>query len=308
MAFIIAEIGSNHDGTINSCAQAIGQAKAVGADAVKFQLIFPDDLYGPHKKEEYKGSIDPQWLPQLKEKADACGIEFMCSAFSIKGYKIIDNYVKRHKIASPENNHVLILEELNKMGKPVIMSCGASHPFDIRKSLEILSSVDVTLLYCSSSYPCPEVRLEKISALKATFPTRKVGFSDHSKDYTCAPVEACKSFSAVVLEKHLSVGGHDSPDMCVSIDPSQFLEMVNRIKTPYSFEYLPEKQEKEALLKYKRRLVAVTAINKGAWLSPSMVGIYRVKEGDQKGLSPFLYKTLFAKQSSKDYSVGDTIG
>lgn len=307
MKFIIAEIGSNHESTLNSCANAIGYAKAVGADAVKFQLVLSDDLYGPHDQQEYKGSIKPDWLPQLKEKANACDIEFMCSAFSPKGYEMVDHYVLRHKLASPENNHVDILHKLKELGRPVIMSCGASHPSDLRKAVEILGNIDLSLLYCVSAYPCDQVKLEKIQALKALFPNRKIGLSDHTRDYACAPVEAFRHYGCEILEKHFNPMELDSPDACVSIGREEFKTMVDRIKKPVEYDYLPEKNEKEALLKYNRRIIALKDIPKDSYFKKEDVGFYRVKEEDAKGLSPFSLETLLTRPAKENFKAGDII-
>ena len=306
---IIAEIGSNHGGTLNGAIQCIASAAAVGADAVKFQLFSEADLYGPgNNTAPAPGSIHTSWLTQLKEKADANGIEFMCSAFSIPGYKYINPFVRRHKIASPENNHVLMAMEIQKFGKPVIMSCGASHPSDIKVVVDLLSPCTVTLLYCVSAYPCNEIRLEKIDALRAAFPKLEIGLSDHTTDYTCAPVEACRHYKVKVLEKHYNpLGLMDTDDNIVSLKQEEFAEMVKRIKYPASYDYAPERTEQEALLKYNRRLIATADIKKGGAFTINNVGAYRSRMSDASGMSPLALFKLLRCEAQRDYNIGEPI-
>src|SRR3990167_1071022 len=106
--FIIAEIGSNWT-SFEEAKDSISFAKQAGADAVKFQAFrvealygFYDSQYGEHRAMGGNGELPLEWLPKLKEKADACGIEFMCSAFSPELYDVVNPYVLVHKIASSE--------------------------------------------------------------------------------------------------------------------------------------------------------------------------------------------------------------
>jgi pseudaminic acid synthase len=306
---IIAEIGSNHESTLSSCIECIKKTKEVGADAVKFQMFSMHDLYGPgHSKECTKASIEPHWLPQLARVAAEEGIEFMCSGFSPMKYDKINRWVKTHKLASPENNHPEIIERLNSYGKPVIFSCGASRPADIGRALSFLPSCEVTLLYCVSAYPATEIRLEKITALRAHFPKYQMGLSDHTLDYTCAPVEAFRSYGAKVLEKHFNpLGLIHTPDAKVALKMGPFKTMVDRIKGPVKYDYLPEETESEALLKYNRRLIALKSIAVGDNIHKDDIGVYRSKKADQKGLCPFRLKDLLAKPASTRFTTGNPV-
>jgi N-acetylneuraminate synthase len=306
MTFVIAEVGSNFY-TIGDCLQAIPMAKQAGADAVKFQMASEEELYGYNAGLGIdKHFIKPDWLPKLKEKADACNIEFMCTAFSPEGYKIINPYVKRHKIASCESVHPLILDVVNEFRKIVYVSTGAIRLPEIHQIWNRLYNVeDVVFLYCEVKYPCFETNLENIALLieQTDYP---VGFSDHSKDYTTIPVEACRRYGASVLEKHFNpLAIANTPDSPHSINAEQFKIMVDRIakvETRYN-PYI----SKETVLKYKRRVVANEAIKKGETFTPMNMGVYRVLKEDEKGTHAFNYHALLGSIAKKDYLRGEGI-
>jgi sialic acid synthase SpsE len=193
--FIIAEVGSNWL-TLEDCLTSISQAKLCGADAVKFQAYNPQALYGAPLDGSWTfapirldGQLPLEWLPKLAEKAKAVGIEFMCSAFSPELVDAVDPYVNIHKVASAEMTHVRILEKLRQIGKPVILSAGASGVEDIRAALSTLGPIPVVLMYCVAAYPAREVNLGSIQLLKTQF-DRPVGYSDHSVDVGEVPFSA----------------------------------------------------------------------------------------------------------------------
>jgi sialic acid synthase SpsE len=119
--YIIAEIGSNWS-TLGEAIGSIGIAAGCGVDAVKFQLFSHKDLYG---FDGPGGGIEPDWLPQLKEKADACKVDFLCSAFSVEGVELVDKYVHVHKIAASEAAWPQLIDMVRDTGKPAIVTAGS---------------------------------------------------------------------------------------------------------------------------------------------------------------------------------------
>jgi N-acetylneuraminate synthase len=276
----------------------------VGADAVKFQLASEVELYGYNAGLGInKHFIKPEWLPILGEKAKACNIEFMCTGFSVEGYAQINKYVSRHKISSCENLHTGILKTLSYYGKPVIVSTGCTHIKEIQYIRQMLARVPVTFLYCVVNYPCHETMLEKIEKLRNEI-REPVGFSDHSTDYTTIPVEAVWNYGATIVEKHFNpLELTDTPDAPHSINREQFSTMVQRIKGRVTF---PEKEE-DAILKHKRRVMAVKSIKEGEKLSGKNCGIYRSLNADVAGLSPVLYEKILSEKAVRDFEVGESI-
>lgn len=310
MTFIIAEVGSNWT-TLQDCMLSISMAKKCGADAVKFQVFDHEDLWGyntslvPHKMFQIK-----EWLPLLKEKADACGIEFMCTAFSPELVKAVDPYVKRHKVASSDLSYVELLRAIRETGKPVLLSVGASATLDIQAALSVLDKSDVTLLYCVSSYPCRDVNLFAIDELGEKFKDHDIGFSDHTTDIIYTPLAAVRHHGATVIEKHFTVlPDANTPDRPHSLTVDEFKTMVDYIRGNKSAQIGPTPSEKDMVLRHNRRLLATRDIAVGDTLEYGVnYGAYRSLVDDATGLSPFLSSKIDGRVSRKDHRVGDPIG
>jgi N-acetylneuraminate synthase len=308
MTFIIAEVGSNQKG-LKDCLVTIESSKKVGADAVKFQMFSPAELYGPFRsKKPAEGSIEPEWLPKLKKHADACGIELMVSAFSPEGIKTVDPYVRRHKLASCENNHLEMLKLLHDIGKQTIMSCGATWASELSNAIEVIGRKNLILLYCVSAYPAVETKLEKIKALRSEFPDLEVGFSDHSTDYTTIPIEACSaSYGAVMLEKHFNpLDLKDTPDAPHSLSYLQFKVMVDRLRLR-TLNYNVEVEELSVARQAKRRVIAIKKIKKGDKITQEDVGIFRLERESDQFISPLRIEAVWYTIAKQDFETGDPI-
>jgi len=314
MVQVIAEVGSNWS-TFEDAKDSIPMAKACGADAVKFQLFDDLDLYGRPPLNEDETNItgmyswlDEDWLPKLKEKADACGIEFMCTAFSPEGYDLVNPLVKRHKIASAELTHKRILQKVNSFKKPVILSTGAATEGDIRTALELLCDCPVTLLYCVAAYPAGIVDLGVMLKLRATFDT-PVGFSDHTTDWLSAPQSAV-GYGATVIEKHFKIRDNPAwPDNGHALLPDQFKAMIRVINGKHESVIGPSAEEKDMVTQHRRRLVATKDIQVGELFKEGAnFGIYRSLIPDTKALSGFAVDFVNGKSAKKAIKAGQGVG
>lgn len=222
---VICEIGSNFK-TFDDCIQSIDDAKACGADIVKFQYYDNIDLSGVPG--------DRQCLPELNPlavHAALTGIEFMCTAFSPAKYQAIDRFVKRHKIASSEITHLDLLETVASLGKPVLLSTGGALPEEVDQALGILAGCPVTLMFCVAEYPARIVDFRHLLDMKDRYGHRYAyGYSDHSSDVLNVPVLA-RNHGAVIIEKHVNFAGHsDTPDARHSLSREEFQLMVKHLK------------------------------------------------------------------------------
>lgn len=314
--FIICEVGSNWQ-TLDDCLHSIAMAKACGADAVKFQAYTRQALYGFTRSEfemPMQGVLPLDWLPLLKAKADACGIEFMCSAFSPELVDAVDPFVNIHKVASAELTHVRMLERLAGKGKPVILSTGASGIEDIRIALNFLTSdnsrkVPVVLLYCVAAYPANEVNLDCIPALRERFGTL-VGYSDHTTDVLSIPSGGV-SRGACVLEKHFNALDTDTvtPDSGHSLDVRSFKLMVSAIRGEVRADLGVAPEETPMILRHNRRLIATRDIKPGEALREGEnFGIYRSLKDDVKALSPWAIGQVNGRVAKGAIRAGDGIG
>jgi sialic acid synthase SpsE len=322
--FIIAEIGSNWL-TLKDCKNAIVQAKACGADAVKFQLFDEKALYGRFLNFGWQpGQLDPGWLPELAEKAKAVGIEFMCTAFSPELIDAVDPHVTIHKVASSDCTHIRMLERLASIGKPVILSTGAHGPADIRAALEILGDTPTVLMYCVAAYPAREIDLGCIEALRSEFRTL-AGYSDHSTDALCIPLAAARA-GACVLEKHVTFIDAGTPDSPHSLDAGQFCHMVSALRGERHTVLGPTQAEKGMILRHNRRLIATQDIPEGGILRadpvapyqpfdggtdnllPANFGIFRSLKDETHAFHPFYIDHVDGKIAKRAIKAGDGIG
>lgn len=261
---IVAEIGSNfakfEDPRMNlSCAydQIIGAFES-GATAVKFQFFTPEDLFGSQLDKDDADALRKFTLTRenIKSLAMFCkdvGIEFMCSAFSPLGFEYINQFVYRHKLASPEFNHPHLRRFLTACGKPVIYSLGC-HAGQVPEM--DLGPEDI-VLECVSKYPASflDYDLHRMVGLP------RWGISDHTLDHDIAVY--ARSLGAIFFEKHVDFlygEGQDTPDKCVSIPGDHFAEYVFAI---HQIEPIDRDEIKhEAAKKYARQP------KEGAWTRP----------------------------------------
>ena len=249
MALIIAEIGTSHGGSEEKAAELVDAAVEAGAYAVKFQWVYADEILHP---DTGFVSLPSGNIPlydrfrQLEKTADfyasmcryvrSRGREFICSPFGKRSLtELLELEPDAVKIASPELNHIEMLEALAgrraESAVPVILSSGVSKLADIETALGILGTEKVSLLHCITCYPAPEeeYNLRLIGNLGAVFGV-ETGVSDHSLDPVLVP---CLSVACggTVIEKHITLSrrtsGLDDP---VALEPEQFALMVHEVR------------------------------------------------------------------------------
>lgn len=313
--WIVAEVGSNYR-DLADCMNAVNLAKNCGATHVKFQHFSKRDLYGRDCFSTDR-QIPLDWVIKLKEKADAAGIGFICSTFSVEGIKALDPYVSVHKVASAEAVHIEMLQELAKIGKPVIISTGGCNPGDLMPARSILAGVPLILAYCVSNYPAWDINLDYYLDL-ASFGVHQrdycmfaMGFSDHTLDrgWLSHFIAGLPSFSACAyFEKHVNFCGiEDSPDAPHSLNTDQFKIYCSRI-TGFSDNRQTMPEEQPFIERHKRRLIATQNIAEGeAFLLNKNYGIYRSTTPDRNGLQAALCYEIHEKRAAKPIAKGSPI-
>lgn len=300
---IIAEVGSNWQ-SIEDCYHSIAMAKACGADVVKFQLFTGRELYGIDR--DMAVSLPAEWVPKLAEKAEACGIEFMCTAFSPEGLAVVDPFVKRHKIASSDMCFPQLLDVSCETKKPLIVSTGGHSLADVADAHKYIADrVDVTWLYCESVYPAYCTDLRKLSYFKEH--GLKYGLSDHSKELFSIPLMA-QELGCSVLEKHVNFCEAKGPDAPHSLDLEQFRRMVKALRDPGDTPPLLSGEERDMGLRHNRRLMATADIATGEVLRYGVnFGAYRSLVDDARGLTPWIWDRHDGKPAARNYKRGEPI-
>ena len=249
--YVIAEIGPNHNGSIDIAKQMIHALKDSGADAIKFQLAEPGAVYSADAfKADYQKRHDdsPSVLEmsrrmqipreahrELKAECDAVGIPYLCTAFELSALEFLDREINvpLFKIASGELLTIDMLEYIAERKKSVILSTGMATFDDVEKALSVLTAKglkDITILHCVSNYPAPheDLNLLVINSLKKKFDFR-IGYSDHSLGS-----EACLAavaLGACTIEKHVTLDkSMIGPDHQASATIEEFRALVSSIR------------------------------------------------------------------------------
>jgi N,N'-diacetyllegionaminate synthase len=245
--FVIAEAGSNHDGSLDQARRLVDVAAAAGADAVKFQLFRAGRLYtrGAGRSEYLKLDRDIfeiiaamempyEWLPVLAEHARGQGLEFMASPFDEESADRLDPFVRSFKIASYEMTHVPLVRHLAAKGKPLVMSTGTADLDEVATAVGEVAGAGappLALMQCTAAYPAPldALNLRAVGRLKAAFGI-PVGLSDHSRDPFVGPLAAV-ALGANLLEKHFTLDNAlPGPDHRFAVEPAELRAMVERVR------------------------------------------------------------------------------
>ncbi len=254
---VIAEVGTGHRGDPVKAAELIRAAAEAGADCVKFQHVYADEIIhpatglvplpgGPTPLYDVFRSLEtgPDFLAALKERTEEAGAIFLCTPFGLRSARELRAIgVEAMKLASPELNHAELLDELASYGLPTIVSSGVSRLADIEFALARLSARDpgnapasgrdgaparggLALLHCVTAYPAPEAdyNLRILPSLAALLGL-PVGVSDHSMDPCLVPRLAVASGAAIV-EKHICLSRlDDGLDDRIALQPDDFAAM-----------------------------------------------------------------------------------
>ena len=288
--FLIAEIGSNHNGDFDAALRLMDIAREAGADAVKFQSFLADHLVTPNNPDYEmlkKIELPQSWYPRLKQAAAERELIFFSTAtnpITLNWLAAID--VELYKLASPNLTHIPLIRQVAALGKPVIVSTGMAGILEIDEAVNAFIEANnrqLAILHCTSEYPArPEtLNLRAIQTLAATFPF-PIGFSDHSLDGGTSI--AAVTLGARVIEKHLTLDrGMPGPDHHYALEADEFIRMGKSIRiVEQSFgdgQKKPTESEREKSAAYWRSLHAARDLQSGHVLTAEDISIVRPNDG-----------------------------
>jgi N-acetylneuraminate synthase len=238
---VIAEIGINHEGSIQKATRMVDDAHAAGCECVKFQShviddeMIPNDVVPGNTTESIwdimaRCALTEEEEISIKAYVEAKGMLYLCTPFSRAAAERLRRMnVLAYKIGSGECNNYPLIRHIAAFGRPVILSTGMNDLDSIAPAVSILrdAAVPFALMHCTSMYPTPyaKVRLGALSAMAEQFPDAVLGLSDHSiGNYTCF---AAIALGARILEKHFtSDKSWPGPDVPISIDPKELRQLV----------------------------------------------------------------------------------
>jgi len=324
--FIISEIGMTHDGSMGQAKAMIRAAADSGVDAVKLQTHIADaetlrDAPAPkyfQNESRYsffkRTEFDYFQLQELKDYAATdCSVEFLSSPFSIEAVELLEKVgVSSYKIPSGEVSNLPLIAEIAKTGKKIFLSSGMSTWRELDDAVKLLldsSITQLTLLQCTSEYPCriENAGLHVMKEMTARYgvPT---GLSDHTPGIFIPIAAAC--LGATVIEKHFTLSRHMyGPDSQFSLTPDELTEMVVGIRTvELALASHLDKDSKASDLDYmkfvfEKSIVARNALPKEAVITPTDLS-YK-KPGD--GIKANQYRSVIGKRVLRNISKDERI-
>jgi len=325
--FIVAEAGSNHNGSLDQALAIIDAAKGAKADAVKFQNFIADKLY-PHNAgtADYLPVKQPiydiiksmempiEWIPILADYCKVKDLVFFSSPFDEESADKLEPYVQVYKIASYEITHAPLIRHVARKRKPMILSTGTANLSEVRQALEWCRAEgndQVVFLQCTASYPAPpsSLNIRALVTMRETFgvPT---GLSDHSRDPIVGPVTAI-ALGAKVIEKHFTLSNRlPGPDHAYAVEPDEFAAMVTAIRNSEQAlgdgKKVLQPVERELHQFARRSIYAIRSIRKGEKFTTQNIAVLRSGKL-AAGLAPNQWEKVLGQTAKRDIAKGSPI-
>ena len=328
-AYIIAEVGQNHQGDFELAKEYILKFSERGADAIKFQKRDNKNLFSKNKfnqlyenqnsfgktyglhREELEFNIEQ--MTALKQMCEDCEVDFICTPFDEKSLEqllVIDTKIL--KIASFDMGNLRLISEILKNNVKLILSAGGSNIEIVKKTIEFVLNFSnkITLLHCVSNYPAlpNELQLHKIQDYKNLFSKIQIGLSDHFNGPLSGPVGFL--YGAEVFEKHVKFNrSWKGTDHSFALSLSGFEQFVKDINRT-NLMGLKNKNSEDRIgkefvfTKLGKSLIAEKTIKKNEIFS---INNLSGKIFVENGIPVRQMVNLIGKKSKNDYDIGALI-
>lgn len=321
--FVIAEIGNNHNGSVDLAKKLVDASIAAGADCVKFQLRNREALYRVRSDGSVTEDLGVEYIQDLLNKVELTvaqhrevreycrgkAVTYMCSPWDEPSVDVLASFgVPALKIASADLCNPYLIRKAASLGKPLILSTGMSYEHEIVRAIAQLRDLKVpfALLHCNSAYPAPEsdIQLRYITRLAQLHGV--IGYSGHERG--TAITIAAVALGAKIVERHITLDrGMEGPDHLASLEPTEFRGLVEGIRQvekalpwtgPARHASQGELLNRENLAK---SVIATRDIAPGEIFSEASL---RVASPGQ-GLPPYKLSELIGKKSGRAIRRGD---
>ncbi|MEJ7626488.1 MAG: N-acetylneuraminate synthase family protein [Ferruginibacter sp.] len=329
--YFIADIGANHNGSLENAYKLIELAKESGADAAKFQNFKANKIVSKYGFENLGGqlthqaswkksvfeiyedaSISMDWTSKLKDKCNEVGIDYFTSPYDIDSVDHVDPFVDVYKIGSGDITWIEIIEYIAKKGKPVFLATGASEMPDVERAMEAIGKYtnEIVLMQCNTNYTIEEskikyVNLNVLKTYQQKYPSVVLGLSDHTLGHST--VLGSIALGAVVFEKHFTDdNANEGPDHKFAMNPETWKAMVKGGYELHSalgdgFKRV-EENEKQSLVVQQRCLRATKNLAKGHIITENDLEALRpIPEG---GIKPYELEKVIGKMIVTDLEQG----
>ena len=245
-AFIIAEIGINHNGSLEFAKQMIFAAHQAGVDAVKFQKRTPELCVPEHQRSQmrdtpwgyisyldyrYKVEFGQEDYQEIDRYCKELGISWLASSWDIPSVEFMEQFnPPAHKIPSALLTDHALLRAYRATGRPLILSTGMSTLEEIKESVALVGEDNLILCHTTSSYPCPpdELNLRMIQTLREMF-NCPIGYSGH--EVGLVPSAVAVALGACLVERHITLDRAIwGSDQSASVEPQGIERLVKYIR------------------------------------------------------------------------------
>ena len=327
--FFIAEVGVNHEGSIDRAKKLIDEAANGGASAVKFQTYKAEKIavrkspyYWDIKKEPTKSQFDlfskydSFNLKEYQILAKHCKkrkVEFLSTPFDLEAVDFLNPLMNLFKVSSSDITNFPLLEKIASKKKPIILSTGASSIGEISEAIKILKKnkiKKIVLMHCILNYPTKDsdANLNMIKSLQKEFPECISGYSDHTMpNSSMQNLTTAYLFGAKVIEKHFTLNkkmkGNDHYHSLDKKDLNFFNKKIDYIITTLGSnkkDFL--KSEIKSRKNARRSIVLNTNLTKGQKIKAE----HLICKRPATGISPKYFKNIIGKRIKKNIH-SDTI-
>jgi sialic acid synthase len=317
--YVIAEIGHNHQGSLDRARELFREAKLAGAHAVKLQKRHNRGLYTraaydkPYDNENSFGStygehrefleFELKEYTELQAYARELGIDFFATAFDHHSADFLNRLdVPAFKIASGDLKSTPLLQHVARMGKPMIISTGGALIEDVQRAYDAVMPINpqLAILQCTAGYPAAfeELDLRVIATYRERFPGAVIGFSSHDNGISM-PV-AAYMLGARIVEKHFTLNrAMKGTDHAFSLEPVGLRKMVRDLDRTFKAMGNGQKKiyesEKAPIVKMGKSLVVARDLPSGHVLTADDV----VMKSPGGGIPPYDLDAVLGKVTTK---------
>ncbi len=321
---VIAEIGINHEGSLEVAKQMVDAAAKAGAEVIKHQTHIVEDEMADEAKKVIPGNADVSIYEimkrcalseedetELKRYVESKGMIFISTPFSRAAADRLERMgVVAYKIGSGECNNYPLIKHIAGFGKPMIVSTGMNDIASIQKTVDIMEAYGVpyALLHCTNLYPTkPEwIRLGAMTQLQQAFPNAVVGLSDHSLNNNACL--AATALGACILERHFTDSKYrPGPDIICSMDGAEMAELIQSSREIFQMrggEKAALKEEQVTIDFAFATVVAIADIHAGEPFTMENIWVKRPGTGEIKAVD---FESLLGKKANKNIKNGEQL-
>lgn len=325
--YMIAEMSTNHGGSLEQAMKIVEAAARAGADCLKLQTYTADTMTIDSDKPYFKltkglwsgytrydlykeGSMPWEWQGKIKIRCEELGMDFLSTAFDFSSVDFLESInVGAYKVASFELTDIPLLKYISKTGKPIILSCGMGTKEEIQEAVSAIHEAgasQVVLLKCTSEYPArfEDMNIRLIPQMEEDFGC-PIGLSDHSIGDTIAV--GAVALGAKVIEKHFCISRKEkTPDSSFSMEFEEYRQMVLDVRNLEAAlggkEYILSETETNGRIN-RRSIFISRGIAKGEILTADNIRLVRPAHG----LHPRYYDDVLGKTATRNLEEGEPL-